>query len=347
MTNSSDDIDALPPLATHPTYSEDQLKQFLNHVGLPNSAQTLNITSLANDQKLDFLTTLLRHTLATVPFENISLHYSVTKQMLLSPALLFAKVVQGRCDDGSTIPGNKRGGYCMQNNVLFGTVLRSLGFDLVSTGARVLAGASSSGSSSGSSRGWSHMNNIVHIGKKRYLVDIGFGPNGPTIPLPLEHGFTTTQIAPAEQRIRYTRLPQHTHPDSRIWVYEHRVGPDGEWDLVYCFHDEIEFLPGDYQVMNFATSNRRDTFFTFELVCTLFTLAEEDAPDGSVKRGELDGCLILGTGLKKRKQGRSDHIVDKFASEEERLDALKKWFQIDLPTEDRAAIQGLVTEIKS
>lgn len=31
----------------------------------------------------------------------------------------------------------ERGGYCMENNLLFSTVLRTLGFEVVATGARV------------------------------------------------------------------------------------------------------------------------------------------------------------------------------------------------------------------
>ncbi|KAJ5472788.1 hypothetical protein N7530_006789 [Penicillium desertorum] len=41
---------------------------------------------------------------------------------------VFEKIVDGNSD---------RGGYCMENNTLFGTVLRSLGYNTTSVGGRV------------------------------------------------------------------------------------------------------------------------------------------------------------------------------------------------------------------
>src|ERR1700761_5968974 len=57
---------------------------------------------------------------------NISLHYSEDKTLSLDPEALFEKFVH-------------RGiaGYCMEQNTFFYTVLRSLGYDLYITGARV------------------------------------------------------------------------------------------------------------------------------------------------------------------------------------------------------------------
>lgn len=64
--------------------------------------------------------------MATVPFENLALHYSPHHSITLDPDFLFDKIVE-----------RKRGGYCMENNCFFGTVLRTLGFTVVSIGARV------------------------------------------------------------------------------------------------------------------------------------------------------------------------------------------------------------------
>ncbi|KAB8437439.1 hypothetical protein FH972_025117 [Carpinus fangiana] len=330
MASAPDDIDALPPLATRPTYTTEEVQEYLEHIAMPPSARHTTITHLTPAQQLEHLTLLLHRTLAAVPFENLSLHYSVHKTMLLSPTLLFDKIVRGRADAGPSLPHTRRGGYCMQNNTLLATVLRSLGYAITSVGARVAA-------PNGLFGGWSHHANLVRLGDTAYLLDIGFGPNGPTLPLPLAHGVAHAHLGDAQQRLRYTRLAQHTDAASRAWVYEHRVARDGPWTTVYSFV-ETEFLPPDYGIMSLATATRRDTFFTYEVVCTRFTLDAET--------GELDGCLILGTGLKWRRRGENKVIVERFKNEAERLKALDEWFQIRFPEEDARGIAGMVSEIK-
>ena len=78
-----------------------------------------------------------------MPFENLSLHYSAHHTISLDPTVLYAKIVgqQGEKPNG-------RGGYCMENNALFASVLRGLGYDVYSVGARIgrsLAGTGEEG----------------------------------------------------------------------------------------------------------------------------------------------------------------------------------------------------------
>lgn len=65
-------------------------------------------------------------------FENLQLHYSSHHSISLDPEHLYTKIVEK----------DNRGGYCMENNCFFGTVLRTLGFSLHSAGARVAIAAS-------------------------------------------------------------------------------------------------------------------------------------------------------------------------------------------------------------
>ena len=112
------------PLNRH-TYTTDQLKKYYRYISLPDSS----IAALKGGQlSLSLLTKLQQYQLAAVPFENLSLHYSTSKTISLHPDDLYEKIV-GR--------GKGRGGYCMENNCFFGTVLRSVGFDVYSAGARV------------------------------------------------------------------------------------------------------------------------------------------------------------------------------------------------------------------
>lgn len=113
------------------SYSEDQLHEYFDRISLPKehrlrlSSEGQNATP---DEQLSFLANLKKYHLAAIPFENLELHYSPTKTVSLEPEHLFQKIV---------LRGDGRGGRCMETNCLFGTVLRSLGFDLYSAGARV------------------------------------------------------------------------------------------------------------------------------------------------------------------------------------------------------------------
>ena len=105
---------------TSAMYSETQLEQYFDHIGYPRSARS----DVGNT--LEFLAELQKRNLARVPFESVSFHYSRHRLLSLDPEDLFEKIVT-----------NSRGGYCMEVNAFFGTVLRSLGFNLISVGARV------------------------------------------------------------------------------------------------------------------------------------------------------------------------------------------------------------------
>ncbi len=98
-------------------YSSEQLGRYFEHIGHKPRA---------GDVSLDCLAQLQMHHLARVPFESIALHYSKARLLSLDPEDLFIKIVE-----------RSRGGYCMEVNTFFATVLRTLGFSLISTGARV------------------------------------------------------------------------------------------------------------------------------------------------------------------------------------------------------------------
>ena len=113
------------------SYSKDQLQKYFDRISLPddNRKQLLSDGQSATlDEQLSFLAQLMKYHLATIPFENLELHYSPTKTVSLDPQFLFQKMV---------LRADGRGGHCMETNCLFGTVIRSLGFDVYSAGARV------------------------------------------------------------------------------------------------------------------------------------------------------------------------------------------------------------------
>ena len=110
-------------------YTPEQIQLYYDRIQLPHSYRNEIDSQKARTQEgLKFLTVLKKYQLAAVPFENLELHYSFHHTITLDPDHLFEKIVGRQAG---------RGGYCMENNCLFGTVLRSLGYDVFSIGARV------------------------------------------------------------------------------------------------------------------------------------------------------------------------------------------------------------------
>ena len=118
-------VEALtPPMASPSAYTPGQLSQFLTYIQMPSRYHLSNNPP----PDLDFLTALTTYTLSTIPYENLSLHYSTTHTILLDPQHLFQKIVG---DAGG------RGGYCMEGSLFFTQVLRGLGFDVYPVGVRI------------------------------------------------------------------------------------------------------------------------------------------------------------------------------------------------------------------
>ena len=101
------------------TYSDEQISKYFAHIGWDAGLYP-------KPGSLEYLAELIKRQLATVPFETLSLHYSKTHQLSLDPEDLYRKIV-----------GRGMGGYCMENNTFFGVILRSPGYSLISSGARV------------------------------------------------------------------------------------------------------------------------------------------------------------------------------------------------------------------
>jgi arylamine N-acetyltransferase len=181
------------------------------------------------------------------------------------------------------------------------------------------------------------MVNLVTIGNQRYLVDVGFGLRGPSLPMPLISGYETTGIAPLSLRLEYKNLPKHSDPSQRIWVYSHREYDAAPWIDAYCF-TEIEFFPEDYEVMNLSTMVLPQSFFTQTVLCVKPLLNAES--------GNLVGVLYLHQDEVRRRVGEETCLVEKLKTEEERIKALEKFFGIVMTEEEKRGIRYLATELK-
>lgn len=112
-----------------PTFSRQQLIQYFNRAnnGKDSGEERLeNVKQAIQTNPLEALADLHRTHLTTIAFSNLALHYSTDHSISLKPDVLFHRLVE-----------RGLGGYCMANTGLFLIVLRSLGYSVYPTGARI------------------------------------------------------------------------------------------------------------------------------------------------------------------------------------------------------------------
>ncbi|KAJ5219527.1 N-acetyltransferase family protein [Penicillium chermesinum] len=317
-----------------PTYSPEQIGKYFDRIKFPTESRQSPVVLAGangdNERALSFLKVLQRYQVAAVPFENLDLHYSVHRQLSIDVQKLFEKIVDGT---------SERGGYCMENNTVFGTVLRSLGYQVTSVGGRVNEAAQPISASKNwrgpKYDGWNHMVNLVTIGEQKYLVDVGFGSNGPHQPVPLSPDVEFHNVGEQSGRLRYGSITQHTSSTQRLWQYEIQ-NSGADWIPAYCF-TETEFIPEDFTMMNYYMSTSRDSWFTFSVVCVRMLL--DDTGESLV--GDL---TLFNSSLKRRIGATAEHIQT-FSSDEERVAALAKTFNIHIGLADRESIRRTISEI--
>lgn len=118
--------------SVRPVYTVDQIDAYLKHIDFPAELIKSPLRSqpaLAKEKEhgLPFVEALQRCHVTKVPFENLGLHYSTSPHATLDQDELYERMV---------VNPNGRGGHCMQMNGLVGNVLRSLGFQVLTTAAR-------------------------------------------------------------------------------------------------------------------------------------------------------------------------------------------------------------------
>lgn len=103
-------------------YTGEQIDGYLDYISIPS-----HFHRKANPTRnVEYLNALHTHHLSTIPYENLSLHYSKEHSVTLDPQKLYNKLLN-----------NGRGGYCMENSIFFNHILRGLGFQVYTAGARV------------------------------------------------------------------------------------------------------------------------------------------------------------------------------------------------------------------
>ena len=219
--------------------------------------------------------------LTSVPFENIE-SFEEGKVPSLEIDDIYQKIVV-----------NHRGGYCFELNKLFYKLLKTLGFDVIAVGVRIiwmregLTGAS-------------HRASIVTIGNKKYLADVGYGGPGAKGVLEL----TTEEVQVVRGfRFRVIALPGGFYQIER--EYQGGFSP-----MMYL--EDREAVEDDFGIMNFYCAKCPNVLFVQKYV---ISLCKEN---GSI--GLTGEELTIKDGDKVRTE-----IID---TEEKRKECLKTYFGI-------------------
>ncbi|XP_034041877.1 arylamine N-acetyltransferase, pineal gland isozyme NAT-10-like [Thalassophryne amazonica] len=124
------------------------LEEYLERVGFCDPHDKLDLPTLSS---------IHRHHVLAIPFENLSIHCG--EKLIIDLEVIFDKLVRSR-----------RGGWCFENNFLFAWVLKELGYNMTTLGSRIF-----SSSLNDFDTAESHLINMVVIEGKKYLADVGFG----------------------------------------------------------------------------------------------------------------------------------------------------------------------------
>ena len=193
------------------------LQTYLGRIGLTDCEPTL-----------EGLRALQSHHMAAIPFENVLPFLGQIPDV--RPEGVWKKLVE-----------NRLGGYCFEQNTLFGEALTAIGFSARPVLARVRKG---------SPEGWnrSHLAFVVTIEDKEWLADCGFGGPAPTEPIRLD---TTDPQTVNDRKYRF-RFDEA----AREQVLEREM-PDG-WLELHSF-DRMQPTRPDIEAANYvcATWDRK------------------------------------------------------------------------------------------
>ena len=190
------------------------------------------------EPSLDALTTIVAGHTAAIAFENID--SLLGSAPLLAPAALQAKLV-----------GQRRGGYCYEQNALLRLVLLELGMQVTSLAARVVWMAPPEAPL----RARSHMLLEVTLPARpdeSFLVDVGFGGHLLGAPLRFLPGLVQRTPGGTERIVQ----------DGDVFRLEAEL-PAG-WTPVYRFTREPH-RPVDYEPLNWFTATHPASVFRHNL----------------------------------------------------------------------------------
>ncbi|GJH29495.1 arylamine N-acetyltransferase [Caballeronia novacaledonica] len=174
----------------------------------------------------------------TIPFENLDV--LIGRPVRLDLGSVQRKLVESR-----------RGGYCYEHNLLFRSVLQTLGFRVRSFAGRVLWGRDAP-----EMPARTHMLLLVDLDEGTFLTDVGFGGMTLSAPLALQTGLE--QITPHGA----FRLDD-AGGEPPAYILQALV--NGAWTRVYRFDLDPQY-DADYEMANYFVSAYPQSIFLHNLL---------------------------------------------------------------------------------
>ena len=236
---------------------------------------------------------LMRAHMAAIPFENIDV--LLGRGIRIDLESVAAKLVTAR-----------RGGYCFEHGTLFQAALAALGIETTAHAARVLLVTPKTEAPR------THMFLTVADRGTTWVLDPGFGGQGPLVPVPLVEG----------QEARNGRDVHRLVRRDGEWVLEGLV--NGTMTPLWTSTLESQF-PVDFALANHYVSTYRDSRFATHLLIRAIT------PDGRVSAMNRD-VTVLRDGVAEKSQ-----LSDRMALRA----LLDRYFGFDLPEVEQLRVPSI------
>ena len=143
----------------------------------------------------------------------------------------------------------RRGGYCFEQNGFLYEVLEELGFSPKLYLARVIYNQDTH-------LGLTHRISMIEYEEQQYVMDVGFGPTGPAIPVPM------LEIE-SKDRDKVFRIAE-----KRLGEYHMQVMKDGDFFSLYRF-ELSRYGQADCEIGHFYSHRHPDAAFVNHLVASL------------------------------------------------------------------------------
>jgi len=180
-----------------------------------------------------------------------------------------------------------------------------------------------------------HSVNIITVDGIKYLSDVGYGGDGPGMPMPLTKQSTIIHnIGTQEIRLLHGSMPGLVEGHENLWTFQFRNSVEKPWRCGYGFY-EMEFFQRDFEISSFYCSQNPACFLTFNLLVIRFLRDE----------GKVYGKVTLEQNKLKENLGGKSVLVQTCQTEAERQKVLSDRFGIVLTAEERFGIVGRSTAL--
>ncbi|KAL0566639.1 hypothetical protein V5O48_015369 [Marasmius crinis-equi] len=288
------------------------------------------------------------------------MHYTAEHEMDISLDYLYQRLV---------VNGN--GSYCFGMNGLFLQMIRGLGYRAYSSSGRI---NTAPGDAPPNFLAFVHMVLFIQPiegSNVTYFVDAAGGGSSLTQPMLLGDGESVLGATPSEKHtlIRTSRTESSlatrsdvssTDPDLKVeWrllVTHLKDSGDSSMRVLYSFIED-EYFWTDYKTANIGVYTLKEDIFWLNVVCSkCFFLNNEESEEVELQQGRLTaseevtaggpikylGRLAMEGKTIKRHIGTRTEVVENMETELDRLEGLKKWFNIKIHPDALKHMKGRV-----